>query len=123
ELAREYAAWKRGLRARWGGVTLRAPTLPPVLAQGETLSLSVVAGLNGLQAKDVVVECLIGDERDGRFEAQKTVTLAPQGEDGGGVRFGADIEPLPGLQKLRLRIRPQHPAMSHPFELGAAIWA
>ncbi|MGH8445572.1 MAG: alpha-glucan family phosphorylase [Solimonas sp.] len=121
-LARDYAAWKRKLRQAWGGVALQAPALPKVAAQGEPLALEVHAQLNGLSADDVIVECLLGHEVNGRFTAQKTVQLhAPAGGDG--TSFHGQLEPLAGLQSLRVRMRPVHPAMSHPFELGAAVWA
>ncbi|WP_028079528.1 alpha-glucan family phosphorylase [Solimonas soli] len=122
-MARDYAAWKRHLRERWGGVTLRVPELPAVLPQGEPLNVSVEAQLNGLQPADVIVECLIGQEVNGRFRAHKTIALGALASGDGVSHFGAAIAPLPGLQKLRFRIRPTHPAMSHPFELGAAVWA
>jgi starch phosphorylase len=118
-VARDYAAWKRKLQQSWGGVGLGAPQIPKMLQQGEPLALSVTARLNGLSAGDVIVECLIGRMDGDRFITEKTVPLAPAG----GATFSAQIEPLPGLQSLRVRMRPSHPAMSHPFELGAAVWA
>lgn len=121
-VARDYAAWKARLWQCWGGVSLDAPEIPKVLQQGDSFELSVSAQLNGLSADDVVVECLIGQLNARHFVAEKTVVLASaEGEDE--TRFGATIEPLAGLQKMRIRMRPSHAAMSHPFELGAAVWA
>jgi starch phosphorylase len=121
-LARDYAAWKRKLAHGWGGVSLDPPRIPGVLLLGEPLRVDVDARLNGLDATDVIVECLLGHFEDRRFIVDRTVALTPVSH-GPTTRFGATFEPLPGLQQIRVRMRPVHPAMSHPFELGAAVWA
>lgn len=120
-LARQYAPWKARLWQCWGGVALEPPQIPNVLQQGETFQLTVAARLNGLSAADVTVECLIGHLKAQHFVVEKTIELHADG--GEGARFSAMIEPLAGLQQLRVRMRPVHTAMSHPFELGAAVWA
>ncbi|WP_028006682.1 alpha-glucan family phosphorylase [Solimonas flava] len=122
-LAREYAAWKQKLHQAWGGVSLQAPTLPQVVGQGAPLTVEVAAGLNGLAPTDVIVECLLGVEVHGRFTVHKSALLHPQTAADGQIRFVGSLEPLAGRQCLRVRMRPTHPAMSHPGELGAAVWA
>ncbi len=122
-LARDYAAWKYRLRQHWSGVALEAPEIPKVLAQNQPLPLRVQARLNGLAAGDVIVECLIGRTEDGRFVPERTVPLQPLAGSGAVHTFGVELKPLPGMQSLRLRMRPTHPAMAHPFELGAVVWA
>ena len=123
--ARALADWKRRLRERWPGVSLRLQgKLPSSLRQGENLALRVLAGLNGLSPDDVQVECVIGHlDAGGEFEPLRTLPLTPTGEQDGGWQFALDLEPLPGLQQFRLRLRPAHPALSHPFELGFQVSA
>ena len=121
--ARELAGWKRKLRERWSGVSLQLQGgLPASLTQGETLPLRVLAQLNGLAPEDVRVECVMGRiGSGGEFEAQQTLALAPAGQQGGAWQFSLDLQPLPGLQQFRLRLRPQHAALSHAFELGFQV--
>nr|WP_240954270.1 alpha-glucan family phosphorylase [Solimonas marina] len=119
-VAKTYAAWKQKVRQCWNGVGLDVPQAPKILPQGAALELSVGARLNGLSPDDVIVECLIGQMDGERFITERTCPLQATGD---GTGFRASIDPLPGLQHLRVRIRPIHPAMSHPFELGAAVWA
>ena len=95
---------------------------PPRGVTGETLPLRVLAQLNGLAPEDVRVECVMGRiGSGGEFEAQQTLALAPAGQQGGAWQFSLDLQPLPGLQQFRLRLRPQHAALSHAFELGFQV--
>ena len=121
--ARELAAWKRKVRERWPGVGLQLQGgLPASLRQGETLPLRVLAQLNGLAPEDVRVECVMGRlGSSGQFEAQQTLALGPAGQQGSAWQFSLDLEPLPGLQQFRLRMRPAHAALSHDFELGFQV--
>lgn len=123
-VARDLSDWKRRVRERWSGVSVRAgASFPEALHQGESLPLRVQAQLNGLAAEDVVVECVVGrEDSDGHFVVERTEPLAKVGESGNSVQFGLDFEPLPGLQSYRIRMRPEHPALSHPFEMGCVIW-
>src|SRR3546814_1113207 len=100
-LAHDYASWKARLWQCWGGVALEPPQAPEILQQDESFELAVTAQLNGLAPGDVVVECLIGQLKQG-FIVEKTVVLAPAG-DGDNACFSATIEPLAGLQQLRVR--------------------
>ena len=121
--ARELAGWKRKVRERWPGVGLQLQGgLPVSLRQGETLPLRVLAHLNGLAPEDVRVECVMGRLGDGGlFEPQQILALSPAGQQGGAWQFSLDLQPLPGLQQFRLRMRPSHAALSHDFELGFQV--
>ena len=123
--AKALANWKRKVRAQWPGVKLELTgTLPSALTQGETLSLRVLATLNGLAADDVLVECMIGrSDGNGVFEAVQRVPLVAGAAQGAQVPFALDLQPLPGLQQYKLRMAPAHPALSHPLELGCLVWA
>jgi len=123
--ARELAAWKRKVRERWSGVGLKLEGgVPPSLRQGETLPLRVLAQLNGLAPEDVQVECVIGRlDGGGGFEPVQVLPLAAAGQQGKDWQFALDLQPLPGLQQFRLRLRPSHAALSHPFEIGFQVGA
>ena len=113
------------MRSRWAGVHLEMASPPGAsLYQGDKLSLQVLAHLSGLEASDLVVECLLwpgeADETEGEHIA---LPLAAEGAaENGKQRFKLDLAPLPGLQHYRIRVRPAHAALSHPLELGLLTW-
>jgi len=117
--ARELAAWKQRVRQAWPGVSMRlAQTPSSVVATGERLRLVVDVELNGLDARDLIVECRVGRlDAHNQFVVQQVVTLAA--DDG---RWQADVEPLCGLQHYQIRAYPHHRAQAHRFEMGLMIW-
>jgi starch phosphorylase len=126
QAARSLAQWKAKVRAAWPGVTIKAAEPPPPsLQEGDRLRMRALAQLNGLSSEDVAVECVIGreDER-GRFSTVCIMPLDPEKTGGGeDALFAGKLEPLAGLQQLRLRIRPANALMSHPLEMGLTVWA
>ena len=57
EAVAAFAAWKRRVRERWGGVHLRRLSDPPrELPRASVLNVRVAASLNGLAPQDVHVE-------------------------------------------------------------------
>ncbi len=124
-LARDLATWKKKIREHWSGVaiTIDGP-LPASLYKGELLPLRVKARLNGLAPEDVVVECVLGrDDSDGVFHTDKIEALTHSKSEGDSLLYTLDLEPLAGLQLFRIRMRPAHVGLSHPFELGCVVWA
>ena len=97
---------------------------PARLYQDEKIVLGVRANLNGLQASDVKLECLLGRDVPGEeFEVVQVAELPAVGEDGDFTVFEIELTPeIPGLQHYRLRMYPYREALSHPFELGYMIW-
>jgi starch phosphorylase len=128
--ANELSMWKRRVAAAWPGVHLRLASEPPAaIHTGEPLLLQVAAQLNGLDASDVVVECLAGRENDVEgFVAVSAITLEPKGlEADGEMIFTADLQgrddlPLEGFRHFRVRIYPFHPLLAHRFECGCMVW-
>ena len=125
ELARELAQWKHRVRDAWPGVHMQLMVQPPArLYQDDKIVLNVRAVLNGLNAADVRLECLLGHEQtDGEFEVVQLAELAATGEEGDFTEFGIELTPeIAGLQQYRLRMYPCNEALSHRFELGCMIW-
>lgn len=124
--ARELALWKNQVNARWAGVSLqRVDSGQLQMRAGDTLPLEVTVNLNGLQAQDVTVECLVGamaESEDFVVQARhhfQAVDHNPHGE----TRYRLDLAPpLPGLQYYKIRIYPHHPLLSHRFEMGCMKW-
>ena len=125
EKARNLAQWKHRVREAWSGVSIQLMLQPPAhIYYDEPIVLRVRAKLNGLQADDVRLECLLGREEDGAFDVRQHALLQATGEvDGEYTEFAIDLAPeLSGLQYYRLRMYPCNDDLSHPFELGCMIW-
>jgi len=123
--ARELAHWKLRVREAWPDVTMQLMVQPPArLYQDERIVVQVTADLNGLQAGDVKLECLLGRDRPAHeFEVLQVAELAAVGEDNGLTLFELEVAPqIAGLQHYRLRMFPYNDAMSHRFEMGCMIW-
>ena len=125
ELARELAHWKQRVRDAWPGVAMQLMIQPPAhLYHDDNLMIKVRADLNGLQAEDVKLECLLGrSAQEGEFKVLQVAQLPAIGQDGKYTEFEIDLAPeIAGLQYYKLRMYPFNDSMSHPFELGCMIW-
>ena len=124
--ARELAAWKKQVNARWRGVQLhRVDPAPIQMQSGDTLPIEVAVKLNGLQAQDVTVECLVGtiQETDELMVHARHYFQAVDNGQHGETLYRLDLAPpLSGLQHYKIRIYPHHPLLSHRFEMGWMKW-
>jgi starch phosphorylase len=141
--ARELAAWKTKVRARWPGVKLHVTrTAAADVLFRDKVTLEVEVALNGLAPQDVRVECVLhralGSELAvpvqgyaenrrvhlgvGYVEGetvllQKFEPLAPQGEDTCSYRLEFQ-PPWAGSLLYEIRAVPQHPHLTQAYELG-----
>jgi starch phosphorylase len=143
KIARELAAWKAKVRAAWSGIELKWSGSAPIEAQfRETVTFEVEVALNGLAPSDVRVECVVhralaselemplpgyAENRrphpgvnfvDGEGVLLERFTPVAPGE-GTTCSYRLDFKP-PWAGSLRYEIRalPQHPHLTHPYELG-----
>ena len=127
-LAIELALWKQQVRSHWQGVAftgVEGSEPEREIFLGQTLDLGVRLRLNGLQASDVRVECLLGrEDRTGEFVTVDNFEMV-HGENRTGDEdlYTVSVKPSrTGLSQLRIRAYPWHRGLSHPFEMGAMIW-
>ncbi|HKQ31147.1 MAG TPA: alpha-glucan family phosphorylase [Burkholderiales bacterium] len=124
--ARELADWRKKIEHLWPKVRLRILDTPPTqLPSGATATLRVAAYLDGLNADDVLVECLMGTESDTNdlHVLDQHVFKPLSKNDGGETIFTLDLAPrLPGLQYYKIRMYPFHPALAHRLEMGCMVW-
>ncbi|HEY9181640.1 MAG TPA: alpha-glucan family phosphorylase, partial [Gammaproteobacteria bacterium] len=141
--ARELGEWKEKVRTAWPGVALKMlgePAGEISFAQRVTLEVEVV--LNGLEPRDVRVECqvrrVLGSEvavpvqgyaenrrpkhgvdyREGEPVLLAAFTPGDIGQEGA-CRYRLDLQPpWAGTLHYEVRAVPDHPHLSHPYELG-----
>ncbi|MDE2353888.1 MAG: alpha-glucan family phosphorylase, partial [Betaproteobacteria bacterium] len=124
-VARDLAAWKARVRKAWPQVSMRRLDAPlRHLTFGSSMRVEVAVDLDGLQASDLCVELLLSRPLTGnrpvpplRFESQGLL-------DGGREHlFALDLRPeLCGQLDYHIRLYPQHPGLTHPFEMGLMTW-
>ena len=125
ELAQQLAHWKHRVRSAWPGVSMELIVQPPAhLFYDDNIRLQVRAHLNGLQAQDVKLECLLGrNPGDEETEVLQVAQFECVGGEDDCTEFEIEVTPqIAGMQYYRLRMYPFNEAMSHPFELGCMIW-
>lgn len=126
ELARHLAEWKQRVLNAWPGVQMELIFQPSAhIYQDERIMLKVRADLNGLEAGDVRLECLLGrgDNHIDDFEVVQRAELIATGQEGKYTEFEIDLVPeIAGLQYYKLRLYPFNDAQTHRFELGRMIW-
>ncbi|HEY3517276.1 MAG TPA: alpha-glucan family phosphorylase [Gammaproteobacteria bacterium] len=141
--ARELGAWKEKVKAAWPGVTLKqVGSAKTEISFAERVTLEVDVALNGLAPRDVRVECqvrrVLGSELvvpvQGYAENRRpqhgvsylegrAVLLAPftpgDVDGAGNCRYRLELEPpWAGTLEYEVRGVPDHPHLSHPYELG-----
>lgn len=124
--AKELAEWKQKIRAQWHNVKISVHgNAPSALFSDQTLSLEVAINLGGLNAEDVLVDCLIGTEsRDGEFTRHSCCTFQfSRFSETGQAVYRLSVSPeISGLQAYMVRAYPYHRLLSQRFEMGYMIW-
>ena len=129
--ARELAAWKQKIASSWDAVEGRLTSpVPAAISTREHLHLEVEVNLNGLDASDIVVECVLGHETGtGQFitECSHLFQLADS-SSGSVVSYHCNLFDTTetcqqcGQQSFKIRMYPCHPLLNHPLECGRMIW-
>jgi starch phosphorylase len=142
-VARELGAWKERVRAAWPGVSLQLLGTPASeIAFAQRVTLEVEVALNGLAPEDLRVECqvrrVLGSElvvpvqgyadnrrpKHGLNYLQGRAVLLERFTPGavdaaGACRYRLELQPpWAGTLEYDVRAVPEHPHLSHPYELG-----
>jgi starch phosphorylase len=127
--ARELAAWKARVGAAFPkvefvGVKLSVPE-PARLAPGTPFGVEVEIRLGALEASDVAVDWFEGvPDADNVVDAgySNPLTLVER-VDGRAIYGGTVIRPDDDSRGYSVRLRPCHPELTHPNEMGLVLWA
>ncbi len=126
--AKELADWKRHLFDHWYNIRLESIDIaaPSEVKVNQTIGVKSRINLGALQPKDVQVELYKGplDEK-GQIVSGETAVMDYQGTDehNHSVYIANILYSTSGLQGVSLRVRPNHPYLSSPYEPGLVLWA
>ena len=128
--AREVAAFVGRVKDAWGRVSIASVDSSGIPAQaqaGDQLEVRADVRLDGLSPDDVAVELLYGstDEDDTLARDHSVHRLSPVGDGVDGVRTFTATLPLTvtGTFGYTVRVRPAHPQLVSPVELGLVTYA
>ena len=124
ESARKLAFWKQKIIEQWPHVRMsRVDDAVLAIQDGEHAPIQVRAYLNGLDAEDVAVECLVGHLDNDEFISQESYFLQYDGSDNHDHMFSLQLKPEhSGLNYYKLRMYPYNKSLSHRLESGFMIW-
>lgn len=125
EPARRLATWKEKIRQSWKEISIRRiDEASSQIHTGESLPVVIHASLNGLNAEDVIVECVVGSRDDnGKLVPAERYQFTHTGMQGNEHVFELQLKPgNPGLNYYKLRVYPWHELLGHPFEMGYMLW-
>jgi starch phosphorylase len=124
--AHSVTQWKQKIRDHWHGVQVYADPLATMqTAVGEPLTASASVRLNGLSPDDVAVELVLSDESGNDLQALSVTPMQLQHQSDDDIyRYeAAFVAERSGRHAYGIRVRPNHPALIHPMELGKTRWA
>ncbi len=123
--AKTLANWKNKIRKHWPLVNIqRIDHGAEQIQDSNSLPIEVSVYLDGLDANDVVVECLVGTVQDSdKLLVRETFQFNYTRQNGDFHHYHLDLQPsAPGLNQYKIRMYPYHELLSHPFELGFMLW-
>lgn len=125
--ARQLADWKRQVRQAWQGVRVAVVESPSSSAAvGEDVSLLAQVWPGQLNLDDLAVEVVLGQRNaQGILITPRALPMQMEGQNAdGSARFqGAFTPDDTGKLAFGVRVRPNHPALIHPLEMGLSTWA
>ncbi len=125
-VAKEMAEWKAGIRQRWNTVGIEVADRPAEQIEvGQAIDLQARVWLNGIAAQSVATEIVYGVLEEGEEAAALQVTgMNKVGEQGSVVTYAGKLQPAgSGKLSIAVRVRPDHPDLINPSEMGLSTWA
>ena len=145
ETGRQVAHWKQHVRNEWQSVYVAVPELPPSQAKiGEAIEVEAQVWPGRLSVNDLAVELVTIAATEGEEAtspgpeqlhpvASRTVPMnavfqEPQDPEhhhhDDSICFRGILVPEEtGKHSFGVRVRPHHPALIHPLEMGLSAWA
>lgn len=128
--ARELSAFVTRVTSAWERISIASVDssgIPQQAQAGDTLEVRADVRIDGLSPDDLAVELLYGrtDENDRLAADHSVYRLSPAGDGVDGVRAFTGALPLgvTGTFGYTVRVRPSHPQLVSPVELGLVTYA
>jgi starch phosphorylase len=128
QAGKDLAHWKAKMFENWYDIKIQSVDVaaPEDIEVNRSIPVKALLQLGDLATTDIQVQLYLGPvDAHGTIYHPTTTTMSYQGRDGEGTSiYTADITyNASGLQGLSLRVLPNHPHLSNPYELGLITWA
>jgi starch phosphorylase len=126
--AKAVAAYLRKLKNNWASLRFNRieSNAKPVMHRGETLTVTALIELGGLEPDELLVELYHGavSNQGAVIENARRVEMKPVGREGSVHRFQVRIDcEDTGHQGHTVRILPKHEGLVNPYKTGLIKWA
>ncbi|MBO7200865.1 MAG: alpha-glucan family phosphorylase [Bacteroidales bacterium] len=124
---KETVGWKRRLRRAWNTIELIDLQYPDSrnrpLDLGEEYTMKVVLQLTNISAKDIGVEAVFVENKDGKKQLLKTIELEVADDSQGRVTYSKTTRAiLSGVYECAFRIYPKSKLLPHRQDLPLIKW-
>ena len=141
ETALQVSLWKRHVRNAWSSVHVAVPELPPAQAEiGDSVAFEAQVWSGRLPVDDLAVEVVTLPDGGAEGSTQPVTSRAfamqvrPSSSEGqheseqfmsdeSVLYHGTFVPEETGKYSFGVRVRPHHPALIHPLEMGLSVWA
>ena len=141
ETAHQVSLWKRHVRNAWTSVHVAVPELPPAQAEiGDSVAFEAQVWPGRLPVDDLAVEVVTLPDGGAEGSTQPVTSRAfamqvrPSSSEGqheseqfmsdeSVLYHGTFVPEETGKYSFGVRVRPHHPALIHPLEMGLSAWA
>ncbi len=126
--AKELAAWKQDVIARWSGIEVvdnqSFDSVNNAFPLGETFDAEVTLNTNGIDGKDLVLEaCFYDRVSEDALKLRRTEAFKLKKQANGNATFTISLDPrLAGVFEYGFRLRPLHKLMPHAQDLNLVFW-
>ena len=123
--AKALAAWKQAVREAWSSVHVYVPNVGNVTTTvNESVAITAHVRMEHLAPNDIAVEIVAGTRKGEDFDNPVVIPMTVTGTENGAVVYTGNLSPAnSGKLAIGVRVRPNHPAMMDPNEMGLNRWA
>jgi starch phosphorylase len=125
-VAEQMAAWKANIRQRWHTVNVAVLDRPELQFEvGEPLTVRASLWLNSVSEESVAAEIVYGvPDADGHLLEPAVAAMERSGTHGDALAYQGELTlEESGQFAVGVRVRPSHPDLINPYELGLSQWA
>ncbi len=123
--AKALAGWKKAVREAWSSVHVYVPNVGNVSTTvNESVAITAHVRMERLSPTDIAVEIVAGVRKGEDFDNPVVIPMTVTGSENGAVVYTGNLSPAnSGKLAIGVRVRPNHPAMLDPNEMGLNRWA
>ncbi|MBD3386904.1 alpha-glucan family phosphorylase [candidate division KSB1 bacterium] len=125
QATKDLIAWKEKIQKNWNKIKVTSVTVEDrEIKVGNSLQVRSKITIDGLKTDDISVEIYYGHlNAQGEIQNGKSLEMSPAETREKTIDYHAHVPcETTGQHGLLVRIRPKHPELTNPFEMGLVHW-